>query len=245
MHTIKLIIEYNGANFCGWQQQPGVRTIQEELTKALRLVLREDPRQLTASGRTDSGVHARAQVVSFKVEQPVDFARLRRSISHIMKGELAIRSVEAVPDDFNARFSAKRKHYRYTIINRDTPAVIDRGFVWTVHAPLDIERMQREARSLEGHHDFKSFQAAGCAAKTSDRDIYRSELTWNPPYLVYDVVGSGFLKQMVRNIVGTLVEIGKGRSKLGSMQELIAARDRLLAGPTAPAYGLCLIEVEY
>jgi tRNA pseudouridine38-40 synthase len=245
MPKIKLVIEFNGARFNGWQAQAGNRSIQAELERALTLVTRESPLEVVASGRTDSGVHARAQVVHVVLANMPDLEKIKVGVSGVLKGEVSVLAAEVVEDSFHARFSAHWKHYRYTIMNRVSQPTLDRGFVWYVPNTLDIPRMQAAAQSIVGLHNFKCFQAAGCAAKTTERRIFVSTIRSEPPFLYYDVIGTGFLKQMVRNIVGSLVEIGKGSAKFGSFAELIANADRKLAGPTAPAQGLCLIEVGY
>jgi len=244
MPNIKLVIEYNGSRFHGWQKQPRLRTVQEELHKTLEVVLREEIREVIASGRTDAGVHARGQVVNFQLKSPPDLQRLSRAVSSIMRGELTVLDAAVVADEFHARMNATSKSYLYTIYRRDSPPVLDRGFVWFVPSELDVQRMQREAKSIQGEHDFASFQGSGCTAESSLRELFSSEFSWEAPYLRYCVRGSGFLKQMVRSIVGTLVEIGRGE-RCESMLEVLAARDRRRAGVTAPAYGLCLERVEY
>lgn len=245
MPNIRLVIEYNGARFHGWQIQPGLRTVEEELGRALRTVLREEVGTLYAAGRTDAGVHARGQVVNFRVDSTPDLGRLARSISSILRGELTVLRAEQVPDDFHSRRSATLKQYRYTIYHRECPPVLDRGRVWYVAGSLDIARMQREALALIGTHDFSSMRGSGCTAKSPLRDIVESEVTWNPPYLEYRTIGRSFLKQMVRNIAGTLVDLGLGKFGDTTMQQIIEYRDRRKAGVTAPGYGLCLDWVQY
>lgn len=245
MANIRLVIEYDGSHFCGWQQQPDVRTVQEELQRVLTTILREPIAPLYAAGRTDSGVHARRQVVNFYTTGMPDLKRILHSVSRIFRGQLSVLSVDVVADEFNARRHAVRKQYIYRIINRVTPPVLDRGKVWHVSAELDIEQMRRAAAALVGRHDFTSMRGARCAAHSPVKEILESELLVAAPYLTYRVVAAGFLKQMVRNIVGTLVAFGRGSAKLGSMEEILAARDRKLAGVTAPGYGLTLDWVEY
>lgn len=246
MPNVRLVVEYDGSRFSGWQAQKGHRTIQEELEKAIATVLRLPSVRITASGRTDAGVHAMAQVISFHLDQEPDYGVLRRGVSSILRGEVSVILAEPTSDDFHARYSAKSKHYRYTILNRDTPPVLDWGKVWFIHDNLDVERMTKEGAKLEGKHDYKSFQGSGCVAKSTIKEIFSSRVSYNPPYIYYDVIGSGFLKQMVRNIVGTLVRYGRGGEMgAGSISQLLEARDRRLAGPTAPACGLCLVEVHY
>ncbi|RMG42816.1 MAG: tRNA pseudouridine(38-40) synthase TruA [Candidatus Dadabacteria bacterium] len=243
--NIKLVIEYNGAGFHGWQKQPGLRTIEAELEKAISTVLRKPVSPIYAAGRTDAGVHARGQVVNFYFDGELDLERLSRGVSSIMRPELTVISAEFVPQDFHARKSAVSKHYCYTIYNRQNPPVLDYGKVWFVSDKLDLEKMKQEAEKLVGEHDFTSFRASGCGAHSPIKTVYRSEILQDGPYLYYKVSGSGFLKQMVRNIVGTLVAFGRGNNKLSTIEEIINARDRKLAGVTAPAYGLILERVDY
>ncbi len=245
MTNIALAIEYDGAGFHGWQRQPGVRTIEEELLKVLKIVLREDISAIYASGRTDAGVHARAQIVNFHSKQEPDLNRLMHSISSLFKGELSVMEAKVVPDEFHARRSARSKQYTYTLWHRECPPVLDRGKSWYVRPPLDLEKMQAAAKVLVGKHDFSSFRAAGCGAKNPVKEIYESEVIHADPYVYYQVIGSGFLKQMVRNIVGTLVGIGKGSLDECDMAKILELRDRQHAGMTAPAFGLCLDWVSY
>lgn len=241
--NIKMVIEYNGSGFHGWQFQPGLRTIQSELEKTISMVLRE-PVRVQASGRTDAGVHARAQVVNFECKGEVDLNRLSHSVSNIMRPELSVLSAEFVPLEFNARRDSVSKQYSYQILNRKTPAVLEKGFVWFVACELNIDRMREEAQFVVGEHDFTSFRASGCTARTPVKEIFESEVVADGEHLVYRVVGSGFLKQMVRNIVGTLVGIGKG-SVSENMGTILEAKDRQRAGVTAPPYGLFLDWVKY
>jgi tRNA pseudouridine38-40 synthase len=238
--NIKITIEFNGAGFSGWQVQPGQRTIQGELQRVLETVLRQPVRGLMASGRTDSGVHARAQVANFKVEQEPDLRRLCPAVSSLMRGELALLDAQIVPEDFDTRSATRCKQYSYSILSRPAPAVLRATQVWHVSARLNLPFMQAQARVLEGRHDFTSFRAADCRTKDSIRQIFSSELLCIDELLVYRVVGDGFLKQMVRNIVGTLVSLGRGRHPFPDMQAILAQRDRAAAGPCAPAHALCL-----
>ena len=243
---MKLVLEYDGAAFHGWQSQPGVPTVQEELHRALETVLREPISEVIGSGRTDAGVHARAQVANVRITAPdPDLRLLKYSVSSLLKGKLSVVDAEIVSDDFHARFDAVHKTYRYAILYRDTPPVLDRGRVWHIHSKLNIERMQVEAQAFVGKYDCSSFQGAGCQAKNTEKEIFASELEWQCPYLSYTVCGSGFLKHMVRNMVGTLVGIGKGDAKLSSVVEVIEQRKRTAAGITAPAQGLSLVSVHY
>lgn len=249
MPNIRLVLEYDGRRFHGWQKQPGLRTIQGELERVLSLILRTPLEHLYAAGRTDAGVHARGQVVNFIVNKPAAelpaLSRIKRSVSHILRGEVSVLSVDFAADDFNARASALSKQYSYLILHRDTPAVLDRRRAWSVFSKLDLAKMEDEARLLTGVHDFSSFRGPDCEAPSPLREILESELTWQEPYLRYRVVGRGFLKQMVRIMVGTLVGLGKGKLAFDTVREILQAKDRRAAGVTAPPYGLYLDWVRY
>ena len=245
MPNIRLIVEYDGYAFHGWQKQGELRTIQSELERVLRIVTRENIGSLHASGRTDSGVHARAQVVTFKMSTVPDLRRLAHAVSNLMKGELSVISADVVPDSFHPGRCSTHKQYSYRMLLRPSPAVLDHGRVWHVHQKLDLELMRREANVLVGCHDFTSFQDSDCNSKTPIKTIYSSVLESQGDTLVYTVIGSGFLKQMVRNIVGSLIDVGRGRLRGRTFEELLAARDRRLAGITAPAHGLTLDWVSY
>ena len=245
MPNIKLVVEYDGKKFYGWQSQPNLRTIESELERVLQIVLREKIHPLYSAGRTDSGVHARGQVLNFYTKETPDLFKLSQAVSNLLLGELAVVSAEVVPDNFHARHSSDYKQYVYTILNRRAPAVLDWGHAWFISKPLDIELMNREARSIIGMHDFTSFRGARCAAKSPVKEILESEISCSGDYVYYRVVGAGFLKQMVRAIVGTLVDLSKNRLERNSMLEIVAAKDRRAAGVTAPGYGLCLDWVHY
>lgn len=244
MPTIRLIVEYDGSCFHGWQMQEGLITVQSELHRVLELVLREKISVVHASGRTDAGVHARGQVVTFVVSKVPDLHRLTHSVSSILKGALSVTDAAVVPDTFHPRRSAKKKQYSYTILHRKAPAVLDKGYVWHITADLDYEKMAEAASCLVGTHDFTSLRAAQCQANSPVKTILESELCLSRDYVVYRVVGKGFLQHMVRIIVGTLVDIGRGRLH-SSMPEILAAKDRRVGGVTAPPFGLMLDWVEY
>lgn len=244
--TVKLVIEYNGAGFCGWQEQPGLRSIQGELSRVLSTVLRGPVLEVTASGRTDSGVHARAQVVSFKTHSDLGgIDRLPFSVTSLLRGEVSVLEASVVPDDFNARFSKHTKQYSYRIFTRRSAPILEASFVWHESRCTNLAAMRKAAESLIGRHDFTSLRSSDCTARSPVRLILESELIENGDELIYRVVAPGFLKQMVRNIVGTLVGIGMNRLEGRTMPEILLARDRKKAGMTAPAQGLRLDWVKY
>ncbi len=245
MRQVKLIVEYNGSRFHGWQKQPGLRTIQGELERIISVVIRTPAGPLHAAGRTDAGVHARGQVVTFRTEHEVDLYRLANGVSHLMKGELTVLSAEFVPMDFHPGISSTHKQYSYRILNRSTPAVLDAHTLWHIAPKLDFDRMQSDAKLLVGTHDFSAFRDSTCTASSTVKTIYRSYFERNDDLITYYVVGTGFLKQMVRNIVGTLTDIGRGRIRDRSFSEIMASCDRRVAGVTAPPHGLTMDWVSY
>lgn len=245
MPHVKLIVEYNGRGFHGWQKQPRLRTVQSELEKILSIVLRRPVGPLHAAGRTDAGVHARGQVVTFFIDDPCELWRIAQGVSHLMKGDLSVISAEYVEDSFHPGISSTHKQYSYRILNRATPAVLDAHTMWHIAPRLDLDRMRADARLLIGEHDFSSFRDSTCAAKSSVKTIYASVFEREGDVITYRVIGSGFLKQMVRNIVGTLTDIGRGRIRNRTFQEILDVRDRRQAGVTAPPHGLCMDWVSY
>ena len=245
MPKVKLTIEYDGSGFRGWQEQPGQITIQSELKKALSIVLREEVSWVLASGRTDAGVHAKAQVVAFHCESEPDLYEVIHGVSNILKNKVSILEASIIDDDFHPVRDSKQKHYRYTVYRRIAPPVHDYGRVWHVSRPLDLDLLKSNAKLLEGKHDFTSFQSSSCMSPDPIKTLYLSEISLDKHYLIYDVVGSGFLKQMIRVIMGTLVELSSESNTLIPLGEILAAKDRTLAGVTAPAYGLCLMSVKY
>lgn len=245
MPNIRLLIEYDGSRFHGWQSQPGLRTIQSELQRVIGQVLGHEISTVVASGRTDAGVHAKGQVCNFLIDREIDLERLKHSVSSLLKGEVSVLEADFVDENFNSCRDAIAKQYTYTILNRPSPAVLDHGRVWHVARGLNIELMQVEAASLVGIHDFQSLRASGCGARSSIKEIYTSEISFEPPYVRYTVIGQGFLKQLVRNIVGTLVNFSDGKISAANMAELLELKNREAAGVTAPAHGLCLDWVKY
>lgn len=244
-YNVRLTVEYDGAAFHGYQYQPNVRTVQEELQRVLTVVLREPPVLLTAAGRTDAGVHARGQVVNFFVHSEPDLTRLRYAVSSMLRNELSVTSAEVVAPSFDARRRAVLKQYTYLILNRPAPPVLEKGRVWHVAAPLNVEAMRAAARHLVGTHDFTSLRAANCGAHSPIRTIVVSDVLLEGSLLRYVVQSKSFLKQMVRNIVGTLVAIGRDPQGHRSIAEILLQRDRRSADVTAPPYGLSLDWVKY
>lgn len=253
MRTFKVTVSYDGTDFSGFQRQSNARSVQQVLEEALAPIEGGEA-IVTGAGRTDSGVHALGQVASFKLSSPISIGDLKQALNATFNAtgstDVRVLSVEEAPGDFNARFAARAKLYRYRIVNAEILSPFERRFAWHVPRPLNLDHMRKAARELLGNHDFSAFQASGGTVVTSERVITRSEWSAAPlegggRLLTYEIAGNGFLKYMVRNIVGTLVEVGDARRAVDSVGEVLAAKDRAAAGPTAPPHGLYLVRVDY
>jgi tRNA pseudouridine38-40 synthase len=241
---IRIVVEYDGTSLSGWQRQSNAPTVQQHLETALASLLQHET-AVTGASRTDAGVHARGQVASFRTERPIPLHGIRRGLNSLLPEAIAIVDAAEVGEDFHPRFSATGKHYRYTILNRAdrSPRWLHRA--WHVPDPLDLEAMRAGATHLLGEHDFSAFRAAGCTARTTTRRVDRIDVTRDDDRVVVDVRGNAFLRQMVRIVVGTLVEVGSGRRDPAQVAEILASKERPRAGITAPAQGLELVEVRY
>ena len=245
MPVVKLVLEYDGTRHVGWQDQPNGPSIQAEVERALE-TLHRAPRRVVAAGRTDAGVHARGQVASFFERDPLPIDAYVKGMNALLPPEVAVRAASLEPDGFDARRSASGKRYRYAIENGPTRAPLSRLAAWQLFRPLDAGAMRAAAAHLVGRHDFASFQASDCECAHAVRDLRRCDVLGEGVGRIEVVVeATAFVKHMVRNVVGTLVEVGHGRRAPASIPALLAARDRRLAGATAPARGLCLEEVFY
>jgi len=243
--TFAMRLEYDGAGFLGWQVQPGARTVQGELEAALVQATGRRAR-VHGSGRTDTGVHAEGQVAHFALATDLSPERLARALNGIVGRDLSVLDLWKAPEGFHARRDAVSKLYRYQIWNGDRRSPLRAARFVHERRPLDLAGMRRAGRALVGEHDFKSFQAAGSGVETTVRRILRVELSGTPGAEIFlEVEGSGFLRHMVRNIVGTLLEVGGGQRAADALPRLLAARDRDLAGPTAAAHALVLAAVRY
>jgi len=241
---LKLTLEYDGSGFVGWQVQPNGRSVQEEVEKGIGRLCGAAVR-ITGAGRTDAGVHARGQVASFKAPRHLPLRAWTAGLNALLPADVACIRAEAAPEGFDARRWARGKRYVYAILQTAVRSPLDRGRAWEIRRPLDLDAMRRAAPALLGVHDFSALRAADCPARTAVREMRRLELRQSGSRVDLVVEATAFLKHMVRNIVGTLVEVGHGRRDPDSLPALLAGRDRALAGPTAPAHGLCLEEVFY
>lgn len=251
--TLSVTVAYDGTPFCGFAKQPGQLTVQGEVEHALGLLLRREV-NVVCSGRTDAGVHARAQVLSFDVDEEELRDRtlhsLRRSLNALTHDAITVHAVEQRPRGFSARFDAQWREYRYRICTDDVPPIFTSNFAWHVSQPLDVEAMKAGAAYLIGEHDFKSFcMAASAVGKPTCRNVHEisfsHEEVMGESHLVIKVVGNAFLHSMVRTIVGTLVAVGRGQRSPEWVSEVLAACDRSAAGENAPACGLTFWKVAY
>ncbi len=243
--TFKIVVAYDGTDFIGWQRQAAGVSVQALIEDALEPL---DGRAVTVTGagRTDAGVHALGQVASFTLERDIDPATVARALNARLPPDVRVVSAEEAAPRFHAQFNARSKSYRYRIWNADVVSPFVRRYVWHLVGALDTDAMDGAARVLEGRHDFSAFQAAETDTVTAERTLYSSRITVSSPSeIVYDVGGDGFLRHMVRTIVGSLVEIGRRRRPPEWMRDVLASRDRTRAGPTAPAAGLFLMGVDY
>jgi len=239
-----LLIEYEGTAYHGWQMQTNALSIQEVVEKSLSRILNK-PTTVLSSGRTDAGVHSEGLPAHFVAELKMSVSQIQLALNSLLPHDISIREVREVPMAFNARGSAKSKLYRYTILNRDYPSALNFRRSWFIPHELDVAAMQKAAKYLLGEHDFTSFRAGNCNAKSPVRTMNRVEIIRQDDFLLCEFEGKGFLKHMVRNFVGTLVYVGKKKIPPEKVKTILEARDRKAAGPNAPSHGLCLIKVDY
>ncbi|MBL7071270.1 MAG: tRNA pseudouridine(38-40) synthase TruA [Candidatus Omnitrophica bacterium] len=245
MTNFCLTLEYDGTGYSGWQIQKGkVKTIQGILEDALFTIFHTKIRVISSS-RTDSGVHARGHVANFKARTRMNARQVKRALNSLLPGDILVKKVSPVPPSFNAQFDALSKTYRYTIWNREYVSPFMRRYVYHFKQPLDSALMKREARSLIGKHDFTSFKASDGKIKNPVRKVKRLDISGRGGLIEIRIEAHSFLYNMVRNIAGTLVEVGRGRLPRGSVKKILKKKDRKTAGPTAPASGLCLESVKY
>lgn len=244
MRNIKLIIEYDGKGFNGWQKQPDKLNIQGEIEKAIEEITGEKV-DLTASGRTDAGVHSLGQTANFKTESKIPTEKFAKAINSRLKKSIVIKSAEEVDEKFHSRYSVKSKTYRYIINNSENGTAIYRGLEYHVPMKLDYEKMNEAIKYFVGEHDFKAFKASGTSSKSSVRKILDGSVRKEGERVIIEVTGTGFLYNMVRIISGTLLDVGLGKIKPEDIPSIIESKDRTKAGKTLPAHGLYLLQVNY
>ncbi len=256
--TFKLTLAYDGTDYIGWQRQATGISIQGLLEDALHQFDDRDV-AVAGAGRTDAGVHALGQVASCSLDRAIEAATLVRALNHKLPADVRVRSVCEMPSKFHARFDARQKTYRYRVWNATVFSPFQRRFCWHLPGVLDVDAMREAARLVEGTHDFAAFQGQGSEAATTIRTVhaFRISVRGGGPAergvhrstdghrIDFEITGNGFLRHMVRTLVGTLVEVGRGRRTPGSMSKVIASHDRARAGQTAPAHGLFLVSVSY
>ncbi len=244
MPTVLLTIAYDGTNYSGWQVQPNGQAIQPIVENALGLLLKEQVK-IRSSGRTDAGVHALAMAAAFTTSKDLPLRAYVEGANRFLPVDIAIQKAQIVPDGFKPIPMAKSKHYRYSIINSSVRSPLDRLYSWQVREPLDLRLMADAASYFVGTHNFSAFRASNCTAKTTIRRIDSVDITQNETLINIDVIGGGFLKNMVRIMVGTLVDVGKRRFVPSQVEALLREGKRKEAGSTSPACGLCLVRVFY
>ena len=244
MRNIKLIIEYDGKGFNGWQKQPDRLNIQGEIEKAIEEIIGKKV-DLTASGRTDAGVHSLGQTANFKTDSKIPTEKFAKAINSRLKKSIVIKSAEEVDEKFHSRYSVKSKTYRYIINNSENGTAIYRGLEYHVPMKLDYEKMNEAIKYFIGEHDFKAFKASGTSSKSSVRKILDGSVRKEGERVIIEVTGTGFLYNMVRIISGTLLDVGLGKIKPEDIPSIIESKDRTKAGKTLPAHGLYLLQVNY
>ena len=244
MRNIKLTIEYDGKSYNGWQKQPTKLNIQGTIEQAIKQITGEDV-ELNASGRTDAGVHALGQVANFKTNSQIPIEKFAIAINSKLKRSIVIKKAEEVDERFHSRLSCKKKTYRYIINNSPEGTAIYRNLETHIPQKLDLSQMKKAIKYFEGEHDFKAFKASGTSSKSSVRTIYKADIYQENEKIFIEITGNGFLYNMVRIIVGTLVEVGLGKIKPERIIDIIQQGKRENAGKTFPPNGLYLLKVMY
>lgn len=242
MRNIKIEIEYDGTDFHGWQFQPGLRTVQGDIQNALKIIFKDDV-TVFGAGRTDTGVHARGQVANFLIEHPMPVLTVKAALNGNLSKDVRIISAEEVSPSFHARYDAIRRHYSYTITTEEK--AIDRYYFWCYKSNLDIERMQCASNYLLGEHDFRAFCQENEKMKHYRCLVEAVQWEQNGALLILNILANRFLHNMVRIIVGTMINVGRGFTKAEDIPHILESRNRSNAGPTIPAKGLCLEKVYY
>lgn len=244
MRNVKVVVEYDGTDYFGFQYQPGVPTVQGELERVVRQIVKEHV-TIYGAGRTDTGVHAAGQVINFRTACAIPIDRVCVAMNTLLPRDIAAVDACEVADDFHARYSARSRLYRYDILNRSVRSALEGRFCWHVPVELDLEAMREAGKVLIGVHDFSSFECSGSDNRTSVRDVMALQVRRSGEHVLVDLKANAFLRSMVRNIVGTLVEVGLRKRPASEVRDILLTRSRCAAGKTAPPQGLCLVEVEY
>ena len=245
MPKYKILIEYDGTNFVGWQRQNNGLSIQSSIEAAIKKISSETV-NIFGAGRTDSGVHAKGQVAHFDISKRIPLDRMRDGLNqHLRPLPISILDAEEATEDFHARFSALLRNYEYLIINRRSPLTLYKNHAWCVFKDLNINNMEKAAINFEGRHDFNAFRSIDCQSSSSIKTIKSCTVEKKERHITIKVSAKSFLHSQVRIIVGTLVEVGKGKILSGNIKNIIESKDRSQAGATAPAHGLYLTKVEY
>ncbi|MDP2804326.1 MAG: tRNA pseudouridine(38-40) synthase TruA [Gallionellaceae bacterium] len=241
---IALGVEYDGSEFNGWQSQPDGRTVQDNLQLAISQIASEKI-SIIAAGRTDTGVHALEQVIHFDTQSNRPLSAWVRGVSALLPKSIAVLWAHVIPEEFHARFSAQARSYQYVLINRPTRSAVHHGKVGWYHAPLEVNAMREGAQHLLGEHDFSSFRAAECQAKSPVKNLAQLDIHQQGETIIFDLTANAFLHHMVRNIIGCLVYVGNGQRKPEWMREVLLARERKFAAPTFSPDGLYLRHIQY
>ena len=245
MKNFQLTIEYDGSRYHGWQRQKNDITIQATIESSLALMTRQEI-SLIGSGRTDAGVHALGQVANFRCRTRLDAATFQKGLNSLLPDDIVITACREMPLEFHARYDVKSKIYRYRVLNRPLPSALMRSYSWHIRTPLNSDAIKQALDSLLGRHDFKAFEAAGSPRSHTERTILGADWRIEDEHIhCFQVEADGFLRYMVRNLVGTLVEVGLKKISADEFRQILASKDRRLAGATAPPQGLFLSQVKY
>ncbi|MFH2218053.1 MAG: tRNA pseudouridine(38-40) synthase TruA [Pseudomonadota bacterium] len=245
LKNFKLTIEYDGSRYSGWQKQKNDPTIQGEIEQALATMTGKKV-VLNGSGRTDAGVHALGQVANVLCETALLPEEVQKGLNSLLSGDIVIKSCECVDETFHARYDARCKTYSYRILNRPVPAAIGRQYAWQIRKELDLGAMRRAVQHIIGTHDFKAFEGSGSPRSHTMRSVMKAHLSVkHDDYIFFEIQADGFLRFMVRNIVGTLADVGHGKTTPDEFNAILLSKNRNLAGATAPPHGLFLMEVQY
>ena len=244
MRRVKLIVAYDGTDYCGWQIQPNGITVEEVLNRALSRLTGEEIRVIGAS-RTDAGVHARGNIAVLDTASTIPAERFAYAVNPLLPEDIVVVKSEEVPQAWHPRYQNSVKTYEYRILNREMPDPLKRKYTWHVSFPLDIDKMREAAEHLKGQHDFRSFCSVHTAVKSTVRTIYTLDIVKSGDEIIIRISGNGFLYNMVRIIAGTLAEVGRGFRTPEDVRDLLTAKEREQAGATAPPQGLTLIRIEY